>query len=173
MPDYTLSARITGNSDGFTKAFEGAQKTLASFEGKAKGIGSKISSVGDALTSKITKPAAAATTALVGVTLVKGFNRLVGIDDARAKLAGLGYDAQSVETIMDSALKSVQGTSFGLDEAATTAANAVAAGIKPGKELTKYLGMTADAAAIAGVSLGEMGSILNKCKQGRPFIQKT
>lgn len=167
MPDYTLSARITGNSDGFTKAFEGAQKTLASFEGKAKGIGSKISSVGDALTSKITKPAAAATTALVGVTLVKGFNRLVGIDDARAKLAGLGYDAQSVETIMDSALKSVQGTSFGLDEAATTAANAVAAGIKPGKELTKYLGMTADAAAIAGVSLGEMGSILNKVQTGQ------
>ena len=85
MPDYTLSARITGNSDGFTKAFEGAQKTLASFEGKAKGIGSKISSVGDALTSKIAKPAAAATTALAGLTLVKGFNRLVGIDDARAK----------------------------------------------------------------------------------------
>ena len=167
MSDYTLSARITGDNKGFTKAFEGAQKTLASFEGKVKGIGGKISSIGDSLTSKITKPAIAATSALAGITLVKGFNRLVGIDDARAKLAGLGYDAQSVETIMNSALKSVQGTSFGLDEAATVAANAVAAGIKPGKDLTKYLGMTADAAAIAGTSLGEMGSILNKVQTGQ------
>src|SRR5690606_12175747 len=57
---------------------------------------------------------------------------------------------------------SVKGTAFGLDEAATTAANAVAAGVPPGKELTRYLSLTADAAAIAGSSMSEMGSIINK-----------
>lgn len=167
MADYTLSAKITGDSSGFEKAFSTAQKAVNSFSEKFDSIGKKISSVGNSLTSKITKPALAAGTALAGITLAKGWNRLTGIDDARAKLQGLGHDAKSVETIMDSALASVKGTSFGLDEAATTAANAVAAGIKPGKELTKYLSMTADAAAIAGTSMSEMGSIINKVQTGQ------
>lgn len=107
------------------------------------------------------------TTALAGIALKKGWSRLIGIDDARAKLMGLGHDAKSVDAIMASALESVKGTSFGMDEAATTAANAVAAGIKPGKDLTKYLRITADAAAVAGVSMGDMGSIFNKVQTGQ------
>lgn len=167
MADYVLSAKITGDSSGFEKAFSTAQKTVDSFSQKFDSIGKKISSVGDSLTNKITKPALAAGAALVGITIGKGFSRLTGIDDARAKLQGLGHDAQSIEAIMDSALTSVQGTAFGLDEAATTAANAVAAGIKPGQELTRYLTMTADAAAIAGTSMSEMGSIINKVQTGQ------
>lgn len=142
------------------------QKAIAVGD-KIKSIGNKISSVGDAITSKVTIPAVAAGTALAGITIGKGFSRLTGIDTARAKLQGLGHDAETIETIMDSALTSVQGTAFGLDEAATTAANAVAAGIKPGKDLTKYLTMTADAAAIAGTSMSEMGSIINKVQTGQ------
>lgn len=167
MADYVLSAKITGDSSGFEKAFSTAQKTVDSFSRKFDSIGKKISSVGNSLTSKITKPALAAGAALAGITIGKGFSRLTGIDDARAKLQGLGHDAQSIEAIMDSALTSVQGTAFGLDEAATTAANAVAAGIKPGQELTRYLTMTADAAAIAGTSMSEMGSIINKVQTGQ------
>lgn len=167
MADYTLSAKITGDSSGFSKALSTAQKAVDNFASKFDSIGKKISSVGDSLISKITKPALTAGTALAGITIAKGWNRLTGIDDARAKLQGLGHDAESVETIMDSALASVKGTSFGLDEAATTAANAVAAGIKPGQELTKYLSMTADAAAIAGTSMSEMGSIINKVQTGQ------
>lgn len=156
------------------KALEGLSQKAVSVGNKLNEIGDKfqtvgkkISSVGDSLTSKITKPALVAGAALKGLVLVKGWNRLTGIDDARAKLQGLGHDAQTIETIMDSALTSVKGTSFGLDEAATTAANAVAAGIKPGQELTKYLSMTADAAAIAGTSMSEMGSIINKVQTGQ------
>lgn len=125
-------------------------------------MGSFFTGIGNKLTSNITKPAVGAASALTGITLVKGFNRLVGIDEAKAKLLGLGHDAKGVEEIMKSALESVKGTSFGMDEAATTAANAVAAGIQPGQELTKYLKLTGDAAAIAGVSMSEMGSIVNK-----------
>lgn len=169
MADYTLTAKLTANAKDFISGFGKAEQKLANLQGKTAAFGSKfqslgksISSMGDKLTSKITKPAAAATGALVGVTLVKGFNRLTGIDTARAKLIGLGHDADSVETIMTSALDSVKGTSYGLDEAATTAASAVAAGIKPGKELTRYLSLTGDAAAIAGTNLSEMGPIFNK-----------
>ncbi len=127
----------------------------------------KFKSVGQTLTNAITKPAIAAATALAGITLKKGFDRLVGIDDARAKLKALRFEAEEIDVIMDSALESVKGTAFGLDEAATTAANAVAAGIKPGEELTEYLSMTADAAAIAGVSMGEMGGIMNQVQTGQ------
>ncbi len=88
VADYVLSAKITGDSSGFEKAFSTAQKTVDSFSKKFDSIGKKISSVGDSLTNKITKPALAAGTALAGITLAKGWNRLTGIDDARAKLPG-------------------------------------------------------------------------------------
>lgn len=149
------------------KADSSLSQTLGKVGGHLTNAGKRISSAGDTLTRKITKPAVAATSALVGITLVKGFNRLTGIDDARAKLLGLGHDGQSVDKIMKSALESVKGTSFGMDEAATTAAGAVAAGVKSGQELTKYLSLTADAAAIAGTSMSEMGSIINKVQTGQ------
>lgn len=167
MADYTLSAKITASIDDFQKKMSTVQKTFESVSGKFSNIGKSFERVGSKLTSSITKPAMIAASALSGITLVKGFDRLIGIDNAKAKLKGLGHDAESVEAIMESATASVKGTAFGLDEAATTAANAVAAGIKPGKELTKYLTMTADAAAIAGISMSEMGSILNKVQTGQ------
>ena len=105
---------------------------------------------------------AALTTAVVGLTLKGGIDRALNIEDAQAKLRGLGHDAESITNIMDSALASVKGTAYGLDAAATAAAGAVAAGVKPGQELTKYLSTAADAATIAGVSFGEMGSIFGK-----------
>lgn len=158
----TLSVKITGDASDFQKAVSAAEKTLSSFDKKVGSIGKAVSNIGSKLTKYITTPATAATSALVGLTLVKGFDRLKGIDEARAKLKGLGHDAESIEEIMNSALTSVKGTAYGLDEAATTAASAVAAGIKPGKELTRYLSLTADAAAIAGSSMSDMGSIFNK-----------
>ena len=158
----TLSVKITGDASDFQKAVSAAEKTLSNFDKKVGSIGKAVSNIGNKLTKYITTPATAATSALVGLTLVKGFDRLKGIDEARAKLKGLGHDAESIEEIMNSALTSVKGTAYGLDEAATTAASAVAAGIKPGKELTRYLSLTADAAAIAGSSMSEMGSIFNK-----------
>lgn len=169
MADYNLSARITADASDFRKGFEQAQKSLDGLRDKISRMGTNLSSAGkqmkefgDNLTQKITNPAIKAASAVGGITLGKGFSRLVGIDTASAKLKALGHDAKAVEDIMNSALTSVKGTSYGLDEAATTAANAVAAGIKPGKELTRYLSLTADSASVAGSSMSEMGSIFNK-----------
>lgn len=101
--------------------------------------------------------------ATVGALAVGGgISRALNIEDATAKLKGLGHDTKAVEAIMKDALASVKGTAFGLDAAATTAASAVAAGIKPGQELERYLRLTADAATIAGTSMEEMGSIINQ-----------
>jgi phage-related protein len=103
-------------------------------------------------------------------SLVAGFSRLRAIDDARFKLQGLGHDTKTVDAIMKSAMDSVKGTAFGLGDAATIAASAVAAGVKPGKELTRTLSLTGDAAAIAGVGLGEMGQIFGKVAAGNRMM---
>ena len=137
-------------------AGKSAGKSLAS------AMADSLGSAGSTLTKAITVPLLGATTAIGGLIGALGFKRLVGIDTAQAKLKGLGHDAESVEAIMDSALDAVRGTAYGLDEAATSAANAVAAGIAPGQDLTRYLGLAGDAAAIAGSSMGEMGSIFGK-----------
>lgn len=92
----------------------------------------------------------------------KGFARLVSLDDARAKLTGLGHSAESVDSIMKNALASVRGTAFGMDQAAGVAGTLVAAGIAPGERLEKTLKLVADAATIAGSDMGDMGSIFAK-----------
>ena len=104
--------------------------------------------------------------AMGGTILTKGWNRLTAIDTAQAKLKGLGHDAENIEKIMDSANKSVSGTAFGLADATTVAANLVAQNIKPGEELAQVLTNVADASAIAGISLTEMGSIYTKIAAG-------
>jgi tape measure domain-containing protein len=137
--------------------------------GIEKGSGRATKALG--AMAKFAKVAAIATTAAFTAAVGKfviagGISRALNIEDAQAKLKGLGHDAQGVEKIMESALGAVRGTAYGLDAAATTAASAVAAGIKPGKELQKYLTLTADAATIAGVGMDEMGAIMNKVTTG-------
>lgn len=105
----------------------------------------------------------AGVTALVaGLAIKGGISRALAIEDAQAKLKGLGHTTESVQAIMDSALASVKGTAFGLGDAATVAASTVAAGVKPGADLTRTLKLVADASTIAGTSMGDMGLIFNK-----------
>lgn len=149
---FSQSAAASTNLTGVER------KLVEAGERGAKAMGAAIKvGVGTAM---------AGVTATVGTALKLGFDRLTAIDDAKAKLSGLGHTSASTAKIMDSALASVKGTAFGLGDAATVAAGAVAAGIKPGQELTKYLSMTADAAAISGGSLSELGSIMNKVQTG-------
>ncbi len=125
-------------------------------------VGRAFQTVGSSLTKYVTKPAMAAGAALGGVALVKGWSRMTEIDSARVKLQAIGNSAQDVEKITNNSLESVSGTAYGLNEAMTTAASAVAAGIKPGKELEKYLTAIADSAAVAGTDMSSMGNIINK-----------
>lgn len=107
--------------------------------------------------------AVAGLTALVGGLALKGgIDRALNIENAQAKLKGLGHSTDAVKSIMDNALASVKGTAFGMGEAASTAAGAVAAGVKPGRDLERTLKLVADSATIAGTDMGEMGAIFNK-----------
>ncbi|MGC4964239.1 tape measure protein [Gordonia sp. DT101] len=99
---------------------------------------------------------------VLGTALTKGFARLNSLDQAKSKMAALKMSTQDVSSAMESANKAVKGTSFGLDEAAGAAATAAAAGVKLGVDMDRYLGLVADAAAVGGASLGEMGAIFGK-----------
>ncbi|MGW9021259.1 peptidoglycan DD-metalloendopeptidase family protein [Leucobacter chromiiresistens] len=128
----------------------------------ATSIGGKL---GSQLTSGLKSTATAAMGAVgvaAGVAFTKGFGRLRAIDTAQAKLKGLGNDAKTIDLVMQNAGASVKGTAFGLDAAATAAAGAMAAGIKPGQALERNLKLVADAATIAGTDMGTMGAIFNK-----------
>ncbi|QGW24263.1 MULTISPECIES: tape measure protein [unclassified Dietzia] len=162
--DYGVSLKSASESGKSLNVSDQPKQKLAETASVADQVDSKFKGLG------ITMKGLAATAggaAGLGAVLTKGWDRITAIDTAQGKLRGLGHEAQGVSTIMDSALDSVTGTSYGLGDAATIAANAVAAGIQPGKDLTKYLTMTADASAIAGVSLGEMGRILNQVQTGQ------
>ena len=132
-----------------------------------KTLGSKMASGASGALKKGLKVAGLASLGVsvggaISAGLYKGLGRLTAIEQAQAKLKGLGHSAQSVSTIMDNALASVKGTAFGLEEAASVAASSVAAGIRPGKELEKTLKLVADASTIAGRDMGSMGTIFNK-----------
>jgi len=100
--------------------------------------------------------------ATIGVALTKGFSRLSGIENATAKMQGLGFSAEETQGLMDNALESVKGTAFGLDSAAGVAAQLAASGLGPGEEMAGILSTIANSAAAAGGSMDEMGSIFAK-----------
>lgn len=111
---------------------------------------------------RATKVGLAGGALFAGIAGKKGLERLMGIEDARASLKGLGHDAKNIDKIMENALASVKGTAFGMADAGKVAASAVAAGVEPGKDLTANLKLVADAATIAKTDMGSMGTIFNK-----------
>ena len=142
------------------------RKALTGIEGDAQktgqSMGSKISSGIGSVLKKTAVGVGVAGGAALAAGLTKGIGRLNSIEQAQSKLTGLGNSASDVGGIMENALAAVKGTAYGLEDAATIAASAVAAGVKPGQDLERTLKLTGDAAAIAGVGLSEMGSIINK-----------
>ena len=148
------------SAKGFGKAVQGelAGDLAKTGAKEGNGLGSRIA--GGFKTAA--KAGFAGAGLLAGTALAKGFGRLKAIDDAEGKLQGLGHSTKAVDGIMGDALKSVKGTAFGLDEAASGAAGMVAAGIKPGKELQGVLGLVGDAATIAGTDFDSMSAIFGK-----------
>lgn len=145
-----LAKGITGELQGSAVA-SGAKKSGSSMGGLvATGL------------KRTVKAGLAGGALFAGIAAKKGLDRLMGIEDARASLLGLGNSTKTVDKIMQNALNSVKGTAFGMADAAQVSASAVAAGVKPGKELEANLRLVADAATIGKTSLGEMGAIFNK-----------
>ena len=147
MAKNTVIVSVLADTKQFSKGFRDSTSVLGRVASLGKGV---------------IKTAAGVTAAVVGMAAAGGFARALKLDEARTQLRALGYDGQTMQGIMNSALASVKGTAFGLDAAATIAAQALASGIQPGQQLTTSLTTVANTAALAKTDMGEMGSIFAK-----------
>lgn len=152
---------VEPSGKGFGKSIEGDIGDAVNNASK-KSSSTLISKIGGAF-GKIGKVGTGAIATLAGgITALAakgGFTRALNIENAQAKLKGLGHDSASVTEIMNDALASVKGTAFGLGDAATVAASLSASGVKEGGELTQVLKTVADTAQISGRSLTDIGTI--------------
>lgn len=176
----TVYVQVEPSGRGFGKKIEGqiADSTEA---GSKRGGSSILSRIGGAF-SKVGKVGLGAigTVAggIAGLAAKGGFSRALNIENAQAKLKGLGHSAASVSEIMKDALASVKGTAYGLGDAATVAASLSASGVKEGAQLTNALRTVADTATISGKSLTDVGAIFGSVAargklQGDDMLQLT
>jgi tape measure domain-containing protein len=157
-----VEIRFRGDNRSAVGASRDLRGELGRLDSSGRSVGSRLGSAFGSLARRAVIGIGAASAAFVGMAIFKGGQRAVAIDDAEKKLEGLGYTTEQVAQIMDTALKAVLGTPYSLAQALTVASTAMAAGVRPGQELSKYLALVADTATIAGISLEDAGSILNK-----------
>src|SRR5690625_1359186 len=96
-----LTVGILGDVSGYSDTLSKAQKETIKFSKQMERTGRNISTIGygfqdlgQNLTNKITKPALIAGGAVAGMVGALGFKRLVGMDNAQAKLKGLGIEGK-------------------------------------------------------------------------------
>src|SRR5690606_30078935 len=119
-------------------------------------VGSQMQNVGRNLSNSITKPALIAGTAMAGITAKLGFDRLVGLDTAKAKLEGLGYSTKDVGRITDQVTNAVRRGMSTLAEGSDVAAGALAAGVKEGNEAGEGIRLVGDAAVGSNRAVADM-----------------
>ncbi|AVQ36580.1 peptidoglycan DD-metalloendopeptidase family protein [Staphylococcus kloosii] len=149
------------------------RKSFASVGSGMQAAGSKMQGVGRSLSNSITKPALVAGVAAAGLTAKLGFDRLVGLDTAKAKLEGLGYSTKEVGSITDQVAKAIDGGMTTMAEGTDVAAGALAAGVEQGKDLEKYIKLVGDAAVGSGRPVSEMAMIFNRVQgQGKLMTEE-
>ena len=157
----TVYVQVVPSGKDFGKTIEGQIGQSVAAAGNTGGNGLLKSLTG--AFSKVGKIGLGAVSAVGGgITALAakgGFERALNIENAQAKLKGLGHSTEDISAIMDNALASVKGTAFGLGDAATVAASLSASGVKSGRQMTDVLKTVADTAQISGRSLTDIGTI--------------
>src|SRR5690625_4099098 len=164
-----------GISGSIQKAVMPEAKTAGKKAGSAiaTNISKSMNSAGKKLTKSITVPVMGAVTAIGGLVGALGFKRLVGLDTAQAKLKGLGYDAKEVERISGQVETAIEGGMTMMGEGVDIAAGGLAAGVKEGAELERYIKLVGDAAVGSNREVGEMAQIFNRVQgQGKLMTQE-
>ena len=123
-----------------------------------RAAGERITGIGESLTSKITKPAAAAGGAVAGIVGALGFKRLVGIDTARGQFQGLGLDADAVMKQVDAG---VTNTSLSMAQGASMAVGILATGSVPLQGLEAQIKRVSNVSAAYGVESEHAAYLLN------------
>lgn len=171
-----LQATFTAGANGFVAGIRGIKKEVSSLQvfteklGKSfryngqrlQDWGKEVRNTGNRISKGITLPVAGATAAVGGLVGALGWGRLKGIDNARAQLEGMGYTAKEVEEISAEVSSAIDGGMMTMAEGTSVAAGALAAGVKQGKELEKYLKLVDAAAVGANRPVADMAMIFNR-----------
>lgn len=177
----TAWIQIAPSLKGFHKEVSRQMGDLGAGKASTKASGVITGALGGAFKT-VTKVGAGALgglgAAVTGLAATGGISRALAIEDARAKLAGIGMDAEGVDKVMQNALNSVKGTAYGLGDAATVAASLSASGVQAGSDLEGALKTVADTAQISGRSLTDVGAIFGSVAargklQGDDLLQLT
>ena len=161
-----LWVKIGARDDALNNALSGTEKKL-------RNVGNRLSEIGSSLTKKITLPAVGATTAVGGLVAAFGWGRLKSMDEAEAKLRGLGYAAEDVARVTEQVRNAVRGTTMTMAEGTSVAAGALAAGVKEGAELERYIRLVGSAAVGANRQISDMALIFNRVQgSGRLMTQE-
>lgn len=100
--------------------------------------------------------------AVAGMAVGGGLNRALQIDNAKASLKGLKLSMADIDSVMKSANDAVDGTAFGLGEAAGAASLLKQAGIGVGDQMTRQLTLIADTATQSGREISHIAPLWNK-----------
>lgn len=175
MADYTLSAKITGDSSGFNKAIQSAEKSASSFEKKmesissrAKSIGDKISGIGTSLTVGVTAPLAIAGKSMVDAAsdFDENLNKISVAfgDNADEVKAWADTATQSFGLSMNQALEATSlfgdmATSMGISQGEAASMSTSLAGLAGDLASFKNIGIDQAMTALNGVFTGETESL--------------
>ena len=180
----TAWIQISPSMNGFRSSIEkelGSVNTAAAaknISGGLSGAFAVVAKIGAAAMGAVAASAAGIGAAVAGLAAKGGIDRALNIENAQAKLTGLGHSADDVSTIMTSALNAVKGTAYSLGDAASVAAALSAAGVDSGQQMETVLTTVADTAQISGKSLSDVGAIFSSVAargklQGDDLLQLT
>lgn len=146
----------------------GNNKGLLSMESNMQRVGTTATKMQILTTAALATVAAKATSSAINfgrnilgnmtqTIMGAGKERALALEQAKFQFKGLGLN---VEKTMKSALDAVNGTAYGLQDAATVAAQFGGAGMKAGKEMTNALRGISGMAAQTGRSYAEIGQVM-------------
>ncbi len=175
MADYTLSAKITGDSVSFEKAFSTAQKAADSFEAKIRNVSSKIQNTGNSISGfgakwslGITAPLALAGKSMVTAAsdYEENLNKIdVAFDKssetvkAWAENATKQFGLSKNQALESTALFGDMATSMGLSQSAAADMSMSLAGLAGDLASFKNIGIDQAMTALSSVFTGETESL--------------
>lgn len=136
--------------------FQGVESSLEDISSKISVVGAIAFTAIQNLTNSALGLGGQLLNSILDPLLQGGERRALAIEQARFQFRGLGLD---VEATMASAREAVLGTAFGLDAAASAAAQFAASGMRAGPEMTSALRAISGVAAQTGSSYEDISRI--------------
>lgn len=166
----TAVAGIGRAAAGIGRAIAPAAKAAGNVVASIGRIAGSAVSAGASLASSLLSPLARGVTKagkvasiLGGLVIAEGLrgglSRAMNIEDAEARMRGMGYAADDITELMDNASDAIMGTAYRLDDAATAAAQFSASGVDAGEDMERVIGLVGDSAFAAGTDFSQMSEI--------------